>query len=53
MVHGRIGNGNCSCGSRHDSKRISAGGRPEVDSEARAAIKEAERRKKARQVKLW
>ena len=53
MVHGRIGNGNCSCGSRHDSQRASKGGCAPARGEAqKKAIIEARRREKAYQERL-
>jgi len=52
MVHGRIGNGNCSCGSRHDSQGGSSTGYPAAAEARIKAIKEAKRRKEARE-KAW
>ena len=52
MVHGAIGNGNCSCGCRHGGQGVGTGGRSKADPAREKAIKEARRREKARQERL-
>ena len=47
MVHGRIANGNCTCGVRHSDRAGPTGRKKSFDEARWAAIKEQKRKREA------